>query len=440
MEKKTIGGLIAALRKANGMTQKELAERLNVSDKSVSRWERDEGVPDLTLIPVIAEIFGITCDELLRGECKPHASLDAENSDSKSRNDSSCSVLSAKGEKECKRILESRWNLYRILCLVNNGITLFGFLITSLFNFSMVAWIGARIAFFIGTFFYLGSIIFQAIIIFIAFSAVSGSGLEPDEVQYFKYRVIKYAEFNIGLIVVCFSLSLPFAVFSINNVMKLVFGRGYFNYGLIAGGLAALLYTFVCFILNAYLIRKGICGLKEEKSKKYWHNHRLLRKIMIRFLCTILFTVLLQNICTAFGSPYHLAKGTKFQDYSSFTKFMEQKESIAYQYHDEAYQEENEITYIKNLNISRDTRKKLFETSLHDADWNIVCTYMDNNYEVCAIRYNEKKGTILPITVITYEDFYRAAVQIDVVKNIFKGIYALEIILFLIYYCRKRVK
>ena len=70
MEKKTIGGLIAALRKANGMTQKDLAEQLNVSDKTISRWERDDGLPDLSVIPVIAEIFDITCDELLRGERK----------------------------------------------------------------------------------------------------------------------------------------------------------------------------------------------------------------------------------------------------------------------------------------------------------------------------------------------------------------------------------
>ena len=73
MEKRSIGGFIAALRKANGMTQKDLAERLNVSDKTVSRWERDEGSPDLSVIPVIAEIFDITCDELLRGERKSPA-------------------------------------------------------------------------------------------------------------------------------------------------------------------------------------------------------------------------------------------------------------------------------------------------------------------------------------------------------------------------------
>ena len=71
MHRKTIGGFIAALRKANGMTQKELADRLSVSDKTVSRWERDDGTLDLSVIPVIAEIFGVTCDELLRGERTP---------------------------------------------------------------------------------------------------------------------------------------------------------------------------------------------------------------------------------------------------------------------------------------------------------------------------------------------------------------------------------
>lgn len=66
MERKTIGSFIAALRKANGMTQKELADRLLVSDKAVSRWERDECTPDISLIPVIAELFGVTSDELLK--------------------------------------------------------------------------------------------------------------------------------------------------------------------------------------------------------------------------------------------------------------------------------------------------------------------------------------------------------------------------------------
>ncbi len=68
MEKKSIGQFIAVMRKANGLTQQEVADRLHVSNKTVSRWERDESAPDLSLVPALAELLGVTCDELLRGE------------------------------------------------------------------------------------------------------------------------------------------------------------------------------------------------------------------------------------------------------------------------------------------------------------------------------------------------------------------------------------
>lgn len=68
MAKNSIGQFIAALRKANGMTQQDVADRLNVSNKAVSRWERDECAPDLSVIPALAEMFEVTCDELLKGE------------------------------------------------------------------------------------------------------------------------------------------------------------------------------------------------------------------------------------------------------------------------------------------------------------------------------------------------------------------------------------
>ncbi len=68
MSRNSIGQFIAALRKTNGMTQQEVADRLNVSNKAVSRWERDECSPDITVIPALAELLGVTCDELLKGE------------------------------------------------------------------------------------------------------------------------------------------------------------------------------------------------------------------------------------------------------------------------------------------------------------------------------------------------------------------------------------
>lgn len=68
MEKKSIGAFLAVLRKANGMTQQQVADRLNVSNKTVSKWERDESLPDITLIPALAEMFSVTSDEILRGQ------------------------------------------------------------------------------------------------------------------------------------------------------------------------------------------------------------------------------------------------------------------------------------------------------------------------------------------------------------------------------------
>ena len=67
MDKQNIGSFIAGLRKASNMTQIDLAERLNVSNRTISKWECGDGYPDLTLVPVIAGIFGITSDELLQG-------------------------------------------------------------------------------------------------------------------------------------------------------------------------------------------------------------------------------------------------------------------------------------------------------------------------------------------------------------------------------------
>ena len=70
--KLTLGAFIAQLRKEKGLTQKQLSEMLSVSDKTVSHWEREESSPDISLLPVIAEIFGITVDELLKGERKEY--------------------------------------------------------------------------------------------------------------------------------------------------------------------------------------------------------------------------------------------------------------------------------------------------------------------------------------------------------------------------------
>ena len=68
MSKHSIGKTIATLRKAKGWTQVELAEKLNVSDKAVSKWESESGLPEISQLPTMATLFGVTIDYLLTGK------------------------------------------------------------------------------------------------------------------------------------------------------------------------------------------------------------------------------------------------------------------------------------------------------------------------------------------------------------------------------------
>ena len=66
MKKQTFGMMISTLRKEKKMTQLELANKMGVTDKAVSKWERDLSFPDVNTIPKLAEIFEISIDELMQ--------------------------------------------------------------------------------------------------------------------------------------------------------------------------------------------------------------------------------------------------------------------------------------------------------------------------------------------------------------------------------------
>lgn len=66
MRKQTLGMMISSLRKEKGMTQLELAEKMRVTDKAVSKWERDLSFPDINSIPKLAEIFEMSVDDLMQ--------------------------------------------------------------------------------------------------------------------------------------------------------------------------------------------------------------------------------------------------------------------------------------------------------------------------------------------------------------------------------------
>ena len=77
MDNVQTGKLIARLRKQKGLTQQQLADQINLSNKTISKWESGSGSPDLSNLPLLADALGVSVDELLRGESKQSGS-DAE--------------------------------------------------------------------------------------------------------------------------------------------------------------------------------------------------------------------------------------------------------------------------------------------------------------------------------------------------------------------------
>ena len=263
MEKKTIGAFIAALRKANGMTQKDLAERLNVSDKTVSRWERDDGAPDLSLIPVIAEIFGVTCDELLRGERKsPEARSELVEE----------TEYSPKGEKQRQRLLKAKLSQYQTLTYISMGISVVGLIAALICN---LAFLKAVLGFLLGAIFYVASIVCQLVFLNQTLLSEEDAGLDTMALSRFKRSVNGMAQKSIGLTVTFIGFTFP-----------LVLVDAYMGLGtdslLIFGGIGAAvflaIYAVIVFFINGSLISKGEYIFDEAEGNIYLHNRSLKKR------------------------------------------------------------------------------------------------------------------------------------------------------------------
>lgn len=432
MEKKTIGGFIAALRKANGMTQKDLAERLNVSDKTVSRWERDDGAPDLAAIPAIAEIFGVTCDELLRGERKtPTERAEAIEDET-----------SPKGEKQRQRLLKTTLSQYQNRTYIAMGVSVVGMMVALVCN---LAFLKAVLGFFLGAIFFAASIVCQAVFVNKAFFSVEDAGLDADILSDFKKKVIGLAERSIGLTVLFIGFTFP-----------LIFVDAYFGLGadslLIWGSMGAaaflLAYTFVLYFLNASFLKKGTYSLSEKASVIYHHNHKLKRTCAIVLVVLLAVTFVGHQFATSIWGPYSIMEGTTFEDYDSFIEYMEQDISTESRY-DASYngsatipipEEEIEAgTYYDEFG-NEITYEEAMTRRLEDKNGNVVCEYLDRNQSVVSMQYRPKDGTVLPITVFT-EDDLREARQIAAVRHvIFGAAYCIACLAVVLVYFKKRAK
>ncbi len=72
MDCKKVGTLIGALRREKRMTQRQIADAMNISDKTVSKWERGHGCPDVSLLGGLSEILGVNIEKILLGDMVPN--------------------------------------------------------------------------------------------------------------------------------------------------------------------------------------------------------------------------------------------------------------------------------------------------------------------------------------------------------------------------------
>ncbi len=429
MEKKTIGQFIAALRKANGMTQKELAEQLNVSDKAVSRWERDESAPDLSLIPVIAEIFGVTSDEILRGERAAHQ----ENSSIKG---------SEKGKKQIAMLLDKASNKFKILCLITSGVTGVGLISALICNFGIYQ---ARLGFFIGTIFYLVAGVVLGIALLQGLQAIHIEEAEEEQVANCKKQIIRWCYFTAMEIVVVFLLTLPFVMHTDDAYMGISVDSW-----LGAGVLMAVI-GFVAGTVFWWIVS----GKKFSPTEEQKVSAKRKLKYVGAVAGAMVFTVIVQAITNNMIYELHpFAEGKTFYHYNEFIEYMEQdvssEDSIYGDSSNESQIEEiiDGIGYPKYYDengneITLEEYEHLYRTEkVYDKKGKLLFTYINRNESVSAIKYGwipYDEGEDMPITVYTYQEIAHEIVVVnDLIAPLFWVIYFMEIVAGIVLYFRRK--
>lgn len=420
MEKRTMGSFIAALRRAEGMTQRELAERLNVSDKTISRWECDDGYPDLTLIPVIAEIFGVTADELLRGQ---------RSTTKKNVEEAPQESTSKKGTKELKMLRNLAVASFRSRSIFAIGTAVLGVFVTAVFN---IGFNRGLIGFFLGCLFMVAGIVLEIV------SINSALTKDYDDVDDGKIRntIIRFSELTFSIIAILFMFILPIAMLLNDTFVGLTAGS-WMEYGLPMALAALVVCLIVILFLNGHFVRKGILVLSEEEKTRYLKIYKLRTRSGAVLAAILLVTFIVQNVLTNTTLTSDLVEGTTFNDLDSFVAYMEQDvpapwniEDHAMNYPDTTYYDQygNEIP-----------REQFLTETITDVNGNELVTFVHLNEEVASYSFNSKGGSILPITTFTYDDLNRAELERQRRNNIFVFIYVLELIVFaFVYYILKK--
>lgn len=413
MEQKTMGKFLAALRKANGYTQRELAEKLNVSDKAVSRWERDENAPDLSLLPVLAEIYGVTIEELIRGE-----RITEERNESRSRE---------KTEKLYTHLREKALLKYRNKNLILLGIVCLGFLCTiGASRFFLRAGLG----FSIGMICYLAVIIAELVITNEMLFTLDHMEEQREKNMQAKYHVILSAEKMITMAVVFMAVNA-----SLVTGTKIVFDRRFFlKYGSLYAAIALIICVAFCYFGNEILLRKCVCEMEEKKRA----IHRALfwkRPLLILSFAVIAGgTFLVHKNVAGTWNTEAVTEGIAMEQFADFREFMEQDASGNATGRSSAEDGSYRNTIEYGATTVTDAFGNYFEAGtgelqrIRDTNGKVIYSFYWNNTSVVKWEYSDNEK-LLPITVYTIEGVQAAE---KVVEDKLRGINTIFTILYIV--------
>ncbi len=400
-ETKSMGSFISALRRAKGMTQRALAEELHVSDKSISRWERDEGAPDLSVLPALAEVLGVTADELLRGERRTAPPSEA-----------------AEERKEVRiaRIAAGAKQRAALLCGIAVFCDVLGILIALLCN---NAFLRGLIGFYLACLCFLPAIALTVLSLPASFRLIEGEHRSHPLCQSAKRGIFKIASLSFSATLLSFAALLPLAT----TLRDIYFGLTpdtLAALGLQNAAIAAAVAFLLIRLLRAILIVKDIYPSPERAI-----TPALLRTLPAHLgliAAALLVGFLLSQTAASLLDPFTLADKTTFRTKEAFLAYIERSSPDV---ENPPIVNENEDVVIEEENVIISPDKEvIFDAPLNpDGTPPIVWESNGDLYALCApngtyffsyanprnalvrVDFNEAMDQIVLITVCEQEDF-----------------------------------
>ena len=421
MEAKTMGSFLAALRKAAGMTQRELAEQLHVSDKAVSRWERDECAPDLALIPVIAEIFSVTCDELLRG--------------GRDRGDQTGDP--AKADKQRQWILRktrSKFIGHTLLALLGPalGAAAAAGAVLSFQRAVLGFWLGAA-----------GCLVGAVVQLVLWNGAVLSLSDDRagDEAGLCRYELLRRTE---GALLICagvLAALLPLNGYTSRNMLYLFQGQlptPYWPQAAAAGGGTVLLGLLLCRALNPILARRAPVSLPPETAKETVRRVRAQSRVAWTLAAALSATALVHGAVTLVWPTAALVHGAVYDTADEFRAVM--STNLPAPEEDFTNQELMALTQQLSENQSIQFQSEEGRGQIRNRDQETVISYSRLNQSVVFLRYTPQDGDQFPaVEVVTAADAQSALDRSALRQTCFLALYVLEAAAALVWaLCRRR--